>query len=65
MSDGDYILFYSNKCLHSKEFLTLLLKDPELNKKFMKVNIDNKNKPCYPIPDGYDEEWCESRGCPL
>lgn len=29
------------------------------------LNIDNKNKPCYPIPDGYDEEWCESRGCPL
>jgi len=43
MSQSDFVLFYSNKCLHSKEFLTLLMKDPELNKKFIKVNIDNKN----------------------
>ena len=40
MSD-DYILFYSNKCLHSKELLNLLYKDVELNQKFTKINIDN------------------------
>ena len=43
MSDGDYILFYSNKCLHSKEFLNLLHKDVQLNQKFTKINIDNPN----------------------
>jgi hypothetical protein len=43
MSQNDHILFYSNKCLHSKELLNLLLKDVELNKKFTKVNIDNQN----------------------
>jgi hypothetical protein len=42
MSD-DYILFYSNKCLHSKELLNLLYKDVELNQKFTKINIDNSN----------------------
>jgi hypothetical protein len=42
MSESDYILFYSNKCLHSKELLTLLYKDVELNQKFTKINIDNK-----------------------
>ena len=42
MSD-DYILFYSNKCLHSKELLNLLYKDVELNQKFTKINIDNTN----------------------
>lgn len=41
--DDEYLLFYSNKCLHSKEFLTILTKDVQLNKKFTKVNIDNKN----------------------
>ncbi len=40
MSKNDYILFYSNKCNHSKELLVLLAKDPELNKQFIKVNID-------------------------
>ena len=43
MSDGDYILFYSNRCLHSKELLNLLYKDVELNQKFTKINIDNPN----------------------
>lgn len=43
MSNNDYILFYSNKCLHSKELLTLLLKDVQLNQKFTKINIDNQN----------------------
>ena len=39
----DYILFYSNKCLHSKELLILLRKDPALNQKFVKINIDTGN----------------------
>jgi hypothetical protein len=43
MSNSDYILFYSNKCLHSKELLNLLYKDVQLNQKFTKVNIDNPN----------------------
>ena len=43
MSNGDYILFYSNKCLHCKELLTLLSKDVVINQKFTKVNIDNSN----------------------
>ena len=43
MSNSDYILFYSNKCLHSKELLNLLHKDVELNQKFTKINIDNAN----------------------
>ena len=42
-NNSDYILFYSNKCLHSKEFLTLLYKDNELNQRFTKINIDNSN----------------------
>ena len=42
MSD-DYVLFYSNKCLHSKELLNLLYKDVDLNQKFTKINIDNPN----------------------
>jgi len=41
MSNNDYILFYSNRCLHSKELLNLLYKDVELNQKFTKINIDN------------------------
>lgn len=43
MSESDYLLFYSNKCLHSKDFLTILSKDVQLNQKFTKINIDNKN----------------------
>ena len=43
MGDSDYILFYSNKCLHSKELLNLLNKDVQLNQKFTKINIDNPN----------------------
>lgn len=42
-NNSDYILFYSNKCLHSKELLNLLYKDNELNQKFTKINIDNSN----------------------
>ena len=40
-NNSDYILFYSNKCLHSKELINLLYKDVELNQKFTKINIDN------------------------
>ena len=43
MSSNNHVLFYSNKCLHSKEFLTLLLKDTKLNQNTTKVNIDNGN----------------------
>lgn len=43
MSNGDYILFYSNKCLHCKELLTLLSKDVLINQNFTKINIDNTN----------------------
>jgi len=41
--DDEYLLFYSSRCLHSKEFLNILTKDVQLNKKFTKVNIDNKS----------------------
>lgn len=43
MSKENYVLFYSSRCLHSKEFMQLLYKDSDLNQKFTKVNIDNKN----------------------
>lgn len=43
MGDNDYILFYSNRCLHCKELITLLYKDQELNQKFTKINIDTGN----------------------
>jgi len=43
MSNNQHILFYSNKCLHSKELLNMLYKDPDLNQKFTKINIDNSN----------------------
>lgn len=39
---NEHILFYSNKCNHSKELLVLLTKDPELNKQFIKINIDTR-----------------------
>ena len=43
MGDNDYILFYSNKCLHCKELLNLLSKDVQINQKFTKINVDNPN----------------------
>lgn len=43
MSNSDYILFFSNKCLHSKELLNLLSKSVDINQKFKKINIDNQN----------------------
>jgi hypothetical protein len=43
MNKADNLLFYSNKCLHSKELLNLLYKYTELNQKITKINIDNPN----------------------
>lgn len=43
MGDSEYILFYSNKCIHCKELLTILYKDVELNQKITKLNIDSSN----------------------
>jgi hypothetical protein len=43
MSKQNLVLFYSNKCIHSKEFLNLLYKDAELNNQTTKVNVDNPN----------------------
>ena len=43
MSQNDYILFYSSKCIHCKEFMTMLHKDVNLNEKFLKVNVDNSS----------------------
>jgi hypothetical protein len=43
MSDSDYILFYSSKCLHCKELLNLLVKDVQMNQKFNKISVDNPN----------------------
>lgn len=43
MSSKNLVLFYSNKCVHSKEFLTLLHKDTNLNNQTTKVNVDNPN----------------------
>ncbi len=36
---SQYILFYSNECKFSKEILLILSRDPELDKKFVKVNV--------------------------
>ncbi len=38
-----YMLYFSNKCLHSKELLNLLSKDASLNEKILKVNVDLRN----------------------
>ena len=43
MSNQDYLFFYSEKCVHCKEFLQLLLRDQPLYKKFIKINIENNN----------------------
>jgi hypothetical protein len=40
---GDYLLFFSSKCLHCKELLTLFSKDFDLNQKFLKISVDNPN----------------------
>ena len=42
-NQNNHVLFYSNKCLHCKEFLTMLHKDENLNKTVTKVNVDNPN----------------------
>ena len=43
MSNKNLVLFYSNKCEHSKEFLSMLHKDTSLNEQTTKVNVDNSN----------------------
>ena len=43
MNNKNLVLFYSNKCMHSKEFLNLLYKDNNLNNQTTKVNVDNPN----------------------
>lgn len=43
MNNNNLVLFYSNKCMHSKEFLNLLYKDNSLNNQTTKVNVDNPN----------------------
>lgn len=43
MSNQDYLFFYSDKCIHCKDFLQLLLRDQPLFKKFIKINIENNN----------------------
>jgi hypothetical protein len=40
MSNDRFILFYSNFCAHSKEFIQLLYKS-EYNTKFIKVSVDD------------------------
>lgn len=40
---NNLVLFYSNKCIHSKEFLNMLHKDNNLNNQTTKVNVDNPN----------------------
>ncbi len=43
MSNQKYIIFYSNQCRYSKEFLTELYKNVDMYRKFVKVNIDTYN----------------------
>lgn len=38
-----FVLFYSDKCRHSNEFLQQLSKNPDLNGKFTKVNVSEPN----------------------
>lgn len=40
MSNTDFVLFYSDKCLHSKELINLLYKNQDIYNKFVKINID-------------------------
>ncbi len=37
----NYIVFYSNQCCYSKEFLSKLYKNVDMYRKFVKVNIDS------------------------
>lgn len=38
----DHILYYSARCLHSKEFLNILSKDVSLYQKFVRICVDNQ-----------------------
>lgn len=65
MSNNDYILFYSNKCLHSKELLGLLYKDVTLNEKFTKINIDNPNIKIPPYVKSVPSAIIQNNGKPF
>ena len=56
MNSSNNVLFYSNKCVHSKELLNLIMKVTKLNQKMTKVNVDNPNikLPPYVISPFYD-----------
>ena len=45
---NDSVLFYSNHCQHSIEFLNKLSKNKEIDKLLMKICIDNKPKSSLP-----------------
>ena len=39
---SDYLFFYSPRCQHSKQLLSLFERDSELERLFVKVNVENK-----------------------
>lgn len=39
-----YVIFYSEQCQHSKDFMNQLYKNYDLYKKFMKINVDKVAK---------------------
>lgn len=74
-SNNSFILFYSNYCEHSKEFLLgLKKKNPNLFNKFTKICVDNSKVPdgietvptilipthSYPLTDNNVFEWLHS-----
>ena len=38
---SNYMLFYSNNCIHSKEFISQLYKNPAIYNKFIKIDVQN------------------------
>lgn len=46
-SEGRYIIFYSNHCIHSQNVMKKLFKTPYYPK-FMKICVDNKRNPIPP-----------------
>ena len=74
-SNNSFILFYSNYCKHSKDFLLgLKRKDPNLFNKFTKICVDNSKVPdgietvptilvpthSFPLTDNNVFEWLDS-----
>ncbi len=41
-NNNEYILFYSDKCMHSQELITLLKKDVDLYQRFIKINVGTR-----------------------